>query len=213
MGCDPWWSKYFLLLGGWFLGLLTKEISERITLWTRGPKLRLEFSNSEDCVTLTPEEFATNVRRDTASTQKSKRVVFFARIRVTNLKPRIATKCQGWLVDVEVDDGQGNFKPTIFKDSIPLIWSYNAEVETVDIAQGVNRYLDLVRIQSDLPGLQPQMRKHSGELLEILRYEHLFKANGRFRFTVHVSASEITPQTIRVIVTRGGEWPPQARLS
>ena len=120
MGSDPWWSVYPpLLVGslfGWLLAMLTPVCSERITLWFRGPKLQLDFTNTEDCVTLTPEEFQVTL----VSFQK--RVVFFARIKVTNLMPRIATQCQAWLVNVEAGDGYGDFKPTIFKDSIPLIW-------------------------------------------------------------------------------------------
>lgn len=213
MGSEPWWSKYLLLLGAWLLGLLTKELSERITLWIRGPKLQLAFTNTEDCETLTPEEFQVNVAPNIASTKKDERVVYFARIRVTNPKSRIATKCQGWLVNVEVANGQGGFKPTIFKDSIPLIWSYNAQAETVDIAQGVNRYLDLIRIQDDSPGFEPQLRSHSGAVLRPLRYQHLFSENQTLRFTVLVAAQDIEPQKIPVIVSRGEQWPPQAQLS
>ena len=132
---------------------------------------------------------------------------------VSGLKPRIATQCQAWLVDVEAGDGQGGFKPTIFKDSIPLIWSYNAEVETIDIPQGVNRYLDLVKIQDDLPGFQPQMRSHSGDVLSPLRYQHLFSENGILRFTVLVSAQDIKPRQIQVVVSRGDQWPPKAALA
>jgi hypothetical protein len=171
---DSWWWKVLLgwLLGlfSWFLGLLTKELSERLTLWIRGPKLILEFTNTEDCETLTPEVYS-----NVAAGQTCQQIVFFARIRVTNLKPRIAMKCQGWLVKVEKGDEQGGFEPTIFKDSIPLIWSYNAEAESVDIAHGVNLYLDLVRIQKDVLGFQPQLRKYSGEFLDVLRYRPLFQ--------------------------------------
>jgi hypothetical protein len=193
--------------------LLSKELSERITVLVRGPKLRLDFTNTEDCVTLTPEEFQVDATTDAASMTKGKRVVFFARIRVTNTKSRIATKCQGWLVDVEATDGQSGFKPTIFKDSIPLIWSYNAEAETVDMACGVNRYLDLVRICDDSQGFHPQLRSHSGSILSPLRYQHLFNDNRTLRFTVLVSGQDVTPQTIRVIVSRGEQWPPRAQVS
>ena len=199
-------STVFKILVGWLLGVLTPLFSERITLWLRGPKLKLDFTDADDCLTITSEEFQVTL----ASFEK--RDVFFARIKVTNLKPRIATKCQAWLIDVETGDGQGGFKPTIFKDSIPLIWSYNAEAETIDIAQGVNRYLDLVKIQDNLPGFQPQMRSHSGGVLSPLRYQHLFGENGTLRFTVLVSAQDIKPRRIRVVVSRGDQWPPKAAL-
>jgi hypothetical protein len=213
VGNDPWWAKYLLLAAGWLLGLLTKELSEWITLWVRGPKLQVGFTDTEDCVTLTPEEFQVDGARSVASAQTGKRVVFFARIRVTNTKPRIATKCQGWLTNVEVRDEQGGFKPTIFKDSIQLIWSYNSEAETIDIAQGVNRYLDLVRIQDDARGFQPQLRSHSGNVLSPIRYQHVFGENRALRFTVLVSAHDVKPQKRQIVVSRGEQWPPQAWMA
>jgi hypothetical protein len=197
----------FGMFVGWLFGMLTPVCSERIKLWLFGPKLQLDFTNTEDCVTITPEESQVSL------SSFEKRDVFFARIKVTNLKPRIATRCQAWLVDVETGDGRGGFKLTIFKDSIPLIWSYNAESETIDIAQGVNRYLDLVRIQDDLPGFQPQFRSHSGEVLSPLRYRPMFSENGVLRFTVLVSAQDIKPRKIWVVVSRGDQWPPRAELA
>jgi hypothetical protein len=122
-------------------------------------------------------------------------------------------KCQAWLVNVERRDEQGGFKATVFKDSIPLIWSYNAEAETIDIAQGINRYVDLVRVQDDMPGVQPQLRSHSGHVLAPHRYEHLFHENGTFRFTVLVSAQDVKPQQIKVVVKREDQWPPKAEPS
>jgi hypothetical protein len=210
---DPWWSKYLLLVAGWFLGLLTKEFSDRISGWIRGPRVQLGFGETEDCVTLTPEEYYDQRGESAVGTKLKTRVVFFARIKVSNSKPRIARNCQAWLVDVETADEQGGFKPTIFKDSIPLIWSYNAESETVDIPQGINRYVDLVRIQDDVAGFQPQLRSRSGEVLNIHRYEHLFNTNGILRFTVLVSAQEINPEIIRIVVARISTWPPTAELS
>jgi hypothetical protein len=134
MGSDPWWSVYPpLLVGslfGWLLAMLTPVCSERITLWFRGPKLQLDFTNTEDCVTLTPEEFQVTL----VSFQK--RVVFFARIKVTNLMPRIATQCQAWLVNVEAGDGYGDFKPTIFKDSIQGTAQIAVEISFKDGAAG-----------------------------------------------------------------------------
>jgi len=198
---------------GWLLGLSTKELSERLASWIRGPRLKLQFTDTEDCVTLTPEEYQINHAPDVAATQTGKRVVFFARIRVTNPKPRIATRCQAWLIDVETSDGKGAFKPTIYKDSIPLIWSYNAEAETADIAQDVNRYLDLVRIQNDVPGFQPQLRSRSGAVFSPFRYQPLFRDNGTLRFTILVSAQDIKPAKIRVVVSRSEQWPPNAEFS
>jgi hypothetical protein len=64
-----------------------------------------------------PETYPVSLRNNTA-TEVRTRVVVFARIRVTNTRPRIATRCQAWLVDVERSDGLGGFKPTIFTGSI-----------------------------------------------------------------------------------------------
>jgi len=91
---DPWWAKYLLLLVGWFLGLLTKECSDRITSLVRGPRIQLDFGNTDDCVTLTPEKYEIQNAEHVVGTQQGNRVVFFARIKVTNAKLRIARHCQ-----------------------------------------------------------------------------------------------------------------------
>lgn len=145
------------------------------------------------------------VRRET-------RVVFYARLCVTNVKRRIAEECQAWLVNVEELNVEGRFDSTSFRDSVPLIWSYDAEAETVDIPQGIKRYVDLVRIQHDVPGFEPQVRSHSGEVLTILKYQPIFSKNGVYRLTVLVSAQEVRPQMIKAIVTRSDNWPPKAKL-
>ena len=187
MNGEPWWAKFGFLVAGWLLGLLSKELSEWITIWFRGPKLKVEFGDGEDCVTLTPESVSLAPDLSTSTDGVRLQVVFFARIRVSNGKPRTLTKCQASLVKVERADEQGGFNETTFKDSIALVWSYNAEAETVDIARGTNRYVDLVRIQNYASGFQPQLRAHSGDVFVPIRYVPLFNENGTLRFTVSVS--------------------------
>jgi len=212
MNGEPWWTKYALLVAGWLLGLFAKELSERISVLVRGPKLVVEFGDGEDCLTLTPEEHQEQINDHSVTVARKQRLVFFARIRVTNAKPRMASRCQAWLVNVESQDDAGQFRPTVFKDSIPLIWSYNAEIETVDIPQGINRYVDLARVRSDVDGFQPQLRSHSGEVLFPLRYGPLFTSNGIFRLTVLVSAQDVKPQQIKIVLSWDGAWPPRAEL-
>lgn len=203
------WSKIAFVLFGWLLGLLSKELTELISLWIRGPKLSVSFDDSEDCVTLTPEEYTVDTGPTTVAARPGKRTVFFARVRITNHKPRIARQVKVWLTNVERKQ-EGNFKPTIFRDSIPLIWSYDAESEYADVPKNVIRYADLVRIQSDSSEFEPQMRSRSGGILRPLRLEHLFNEAGTLRFTVVVSAENIAPQETKVVVTWDGNWPPRA---
>jgi len=207
-----WWSKIVFLIAGSVIGLFAKELSEWISVFVWGPKLAVEFGDGEDCLTLTPEEYQRQINESTVTISKERREVFFARIRVTNIKPRIASRCQAWLVNIESQDSAGQFRPTVFKDSIPLVWSYNAEIETVDIPQGINRYVDLARVQSDVDGFQPQLRLRSGGVSIPLQYEYLFKSNGVFRLTVLVSAQEVKPQQIKIVLRRDGAWPPKAEL-
>lgn len=212
MNGDPWWTKYALLAGGWLLGLFTKELSERITIWVRGPRLRAEFEDAEDCVTLTPEEYQVRTGPSTVAARKGQRVVMYARLRVTNVKPRIAQDVRAWLVNVE-EQVDGEFQPTIFRDSMPLIWSYNAEVDSADMPQSVSRHVDVVRIQSDLPGYEPCLRAHDGTVLRPLRFKPLFERYGVFRFTVLVSAQDVAPQQVKLVIRWDGNWPPTASKS
>ena len=136
-------------------------------------------------------------------------LAFYARLCVTNDKRRIAQHCQAWLVNVEELNEESRFVPTTFRDSVPLVWSYNAEIDTVDIPQGIKRYVDIVRVQHDVPGFEPQIRSHTGAVLTILKYQPIFSKNGVYRLTVLVSAQEVRPQMIKVILTRGDTWPPK----
>ncbi len=212
MNGDPWWTKYALLFGGWLLGLFTKELSERITFWVRGPKLKADFGDTEDCVTLTPEEYVVQTGASTVATRAGQRVVMYARVRVTNTKPRIAQRVRAWLVNIE-EQVDGEFRPTIFRDSMPLIWSYNAEIDAADLPQSINRYVDVVRVQSDQPGYEPCLRAHDGTVLKPLRFAPLFARNGVFRLTVLVSAQDTAPQQIRLILSMDGNWPPKVHKS
>jgi hypothetical protein len=227
---------------GWVLGIFSGPLAHIVTIWILGPRLRVEFGPGEDCVTLTPEEYVVSGNSAMASSSSSsyphslyesraallpdlppgsvggvtlrrgKRLAFYARLCVTNDKRRIAQSCRAWLVDVEELNDEDCFVPTRFRDSVPLIWSYDAEADTVDIPQGIKRYVDLVRIQNDIPGFQPRMRSRSGEVLTILKYQPIFSKNGVYRLTVLVSAQEIKPQVIKVIITRSETWPPKAKL-
>ncbi len=60
-----------------------------------------------------------------------------------NDKRRIAQSCRAWLVNIEELNDEGRFMPTSFRESVPLIWSYDAEADSVDIPQGIRRYVDL----------------------------------------------------------------------
>jgi hypothetical protein len=229
---------------GWFLGSFSGPLTHLATIWILGPRLKLEFTQGDDCVTLTPEEYVEGFLTTSASTSRStttvmssgspwlrselkpveqtrhdaliparkRRVVFYARERVTNEKPRIAQKCQAWLVRVEEMNKDGEFKETAFKDSGPMIWAYHSEIEAVDIPQGINRYVDIVRIQQHVPGLEPRLRPHSGEVRRVVRHDPIFNKSGTFRFTILVSAQDVRLKESNVIITRDETWPPKAKL-
>jgi hypothetical protein len=192
---------------GWLLGLSSKELQDWLTKRVRGPLLSAAFDEQADCMTLTPETYFPDVSASAVSTKPQTRVVCFARVRITNTKPRPALKCRAFLSNVEqLKDGK--FVPTAYHDSIPLTWSFNAEIDSVDIPKGVRRYLDVVRIQSDQKGFDPQFRpKHIP-----LMYQHIFREYGTYRFTVVLSADDIAPVSVEVPIQWTGDWPPKVVL-
>jgi hypothetical protein len=115
-------------------------------------------------------------------------------------------------LQVERGDGTGGLQATIFADSFPLVWAYNKESETVDLPQGVIRYVDLALVRSDQRGVEPRFRAQTGDIVCPHRYQHLFAENGIWRFTVLASAQDLKPQKIRILVTRTDSWPPHAEV-
>ena len=97
-------------------GFSTAIFAEPIRRYLFKPNLKLDFDNNDDFVALTPEKMPSN--NDTIEIK-----AYYIRIKATNTKNVAAKDCKAYLVNIEKLDASGNFKPTIYCDSISLAWS------------------------------------------------------------------------------------------
>lgn len=192
------WSDLGVLVAGWLIGILTPILTHQLLVWLRGPKLSLTLDP-----TLTP-----------ARCGDDPTLLFFARIRVTNTKCRIAKDCRAYLSVIEKwNDDENSFTMTNYRDCLPLIWAYDQQTPTVDLPNGVDRHIDVVMYAPETPASTLQLYSSSHEHFVPSQYEHLLDNYGVFRFTVLVCADDITPERIRFKVEWDGEWPPEAEIA
>lgn len=174
---------------GWLLGLITPSLHRRIKIWLLGPKLK--YSVDENSLQPIPNGLD-----------------FYLRVGITNVKPLIAKQCRAFLVKVEEWDDK-NYKPTNYRDCLPLIWSYDTALVTVDIPRGVTRHFDIVRIGRDLKEFNLCLWSGTKDRLAPTQYEHFCKRRGQFRLTVCVGADEINSLEVKTEFLWGDEWPPK----
>lgn len=184
--------------GGLVVGWFAKIVSDLLPAWLFGPRLYLSFEDDGNH----KQVFKFQKEDDELEWIE----YLYCRIRVRNTRKRIATKCQGYLIGVEILQGDGTTKPTNYADSIPLIWSHAATSETIDIPNGVNRYLDVLKMDFDEFGLEPQFRNAKGEVVKIAAYDPLFDEIHNLRFTILVAAQDAKPRTF-VLDLKVGSWP------
>lgn len=115
----------------------------------------------------------------------------YVRVRITNSSNVGINNCQAWLVGVRRFENPG-YGRSEFRESIPLIWSYLPELETMHIPPGVAVHADVIRFHSTTTPV-PQLRHPSGGLHKLKLYEGLFAEQGRFRFEIIVSGDGMTP--------------------
>lgn len=174
----------------WFVGLISRELSEWIIVRARGPKLSLEIE-----ATHTP-------------TSPSGEAIY-ARVKVMNTKARLARKCRAYLICVEAWNEQTNaFEATSYREAIPLIWSYDRKIDAVDIPWGIDRYVDIFELVPTRIGVVPQFWKSDGEIPWILQYESIFRGRGKNRYKIAVTADDIPPKYKSFVITWNDYWPP-----
>lgn len=186
-------SSILKLIIPFLAGFLTAIFAEPIRQLIFRPELKLDFGDSQDYLSLTPEELADR-RRIRA---------YYIRIKVTNEKRIVAKDCKAYLVNIEKSDQFANFKPTVYCDSIPLAWSCQNKGEQyrgIDINKGFNQFLDIVTTREIADFFDPQIK------LKPFRYEDIFKDRGRFRFTIQVTAANADPKTLQLIFEWTGVW-------
>ncbi len=197
-----WGLGLISTLFGWVLGLISKPIADWVhTLW-RGPRLTLNVESN-------PHQFQFGETDNNTFRQHTYHEVYI-NVEVSNDKQRTAENCRAWLVNIEKHYG-GEFEPTGFRDSFPLIWAYDAKAESVPVAKDAVLRVNVLTIRDDRPGFTPRLRGDKGEVLSPKQYVSVFAENGTHRFTVLVSAQDTPTRCIRLCVEReDGQWPPKS---
>lgn len=184
--------KLFLsVVAGFLIAVFAEPLRQKLFK----PDLDVEFVDSRDYVTLTPE-----------SRNNPHIKAYYIRVKVTNRKRILARDCRTYLINIEKKDEKGKFLPTVYCDSIPLAWSLQYEGEQyrgLDIAKGVEQFVDIIKTikaRNDANSFYPQI------MVTPFRYENLFRETGTFRFTIQVSAANTDPKNIKLIFDWKGVW-------
>jgi hypothetical protein len=175
-------------------GFITAIFAEPIRKKLFKPKLKISFGDTLDYLTETPE---TGGGR-TIDT-------YYIRAKVTNEKKIIARSCKVFLINIEEKDEYGKFLSTIYCDSIQLAWSCQdytkgEQWQGIDLAKGVNQYVDLITTRSINESFDPQLK------VKPLRYLDLFRKSGAYRFTIQVCGSDADPEIIKLVFEWNGVW-------
>ena len=187
-------SEILAFLAGFF----TAVFAEPLRRFLFRPRLVVEFGETSDFVTYTPELHGIPGR-----TPKEGKAVYI-RGRVVNRSTNIARQCRVYLVNIESkSENTGDFERTAFCDSIPLRWSCR-EAEGVfrplDLPKEVNQYFDIVVRREGESALSPQM------MTTPFRYAQLFSNPGTYRYTIQVSGEGFTPVVLRLVLEWRRDW-------
>jgi len=183
---------------GAVLGFGAAVFAEPLRHWLYRPKLKLEFGDDPGCRARTPEQAQLPGPRPVQSIYEAD----YIRIRVTNTKPAIAKNCRAYLVKIEKADNSGEFKSTIYGDSIPLSWACRGTqaYDPLDLPRGVVQFVDVISTRSVSTDFKPEIKPIP------FRYIDLFRQHGVFRFTVQVSGENVRPKFIKIVFRWAGAW-------
>lgn len=113
------------------------------------------------------------------------------RVRIKNEGGIVARNCRAWLVGIDeeiVDPVTGVIlHSSFFEESLPLVWSYNPDLEAVSIAPGVTFNADVIEFEF-FP--EPQLRQSDGRILHPRQYQELFRREGTYQYRVQVSSDD-----------------------
>lgn len=174
---------------GWIVGFITAIFAEPIRNFLFKPKLELSFGTNQDFITDTPVQIS-------GGNYQAK----YVRVKVVNVKRRLAKGCRAFLVNFEMKDKNGNFQRTDYCDSLQLAWScQNPGNDAIDLPFEVNQFIDIFRATAKSNSFEPC-------LVPIpFRYSKLFQQNGVYRFTIQVAGEGLDSQKIVLILDWRGE--------
>jgi hypothetical protein len=112
----------------------------------------------------------------------------FGRIRVTALGRGTIRDVRGFLCSIErLSEGRPVKK--VFSEPFPLIWSYDEQIDTRDIVEGVPHLLDVVMCQEGMSALSPRIRNSVGYVEPTVLSDDPL-ASGEYRFSARVTSGD-----------------------
>lgn len=106
------------------------------------------------------------------------------------------------MVKVEKADDSGEFKPTIYSDSIPLSWACRGvqAYDSLNLPKDIEQFVDVISTRSVSTNFKIEIK------LTPFRYRILFQEKGKFRFTVQVSGENVESAFIKIVFVWSGVW-------
>lgn len=192
-------EKLGLTAFGAIIGFIGSLIAEGVQRWVYGPRLQLIFEDGNEAYR-TPTDIGIPKNADG----------IYIRLRVENVKPRVAKSCRAYLTRVERRVGD-DWRDTNFHDSTQLNWSGQQNgLMPLDLPRGVRQFVDLLYVLNPLPGVAHPLNQrhlHPTLAIELFQYAHIWSTdNANYRLTVLVSGDGVLPVSHRVIVEWNGIW-------
>ena len=185
-----------------FIASLLAEIPQR---WVYGPKLQLTFENNNEAY-----------RSATDYGNPKNADAIYIRLRVENVKSRVAKACRSYLTKVEQRAGNV-WQDTNFRDATQLNWSAQLNgLMPMDLPRGVRVFVDLLWVFNPLPGMTvtydgktPRNPRHLQPTLtiELFQYAHIWATtNAHYRLTILVAGDGVKPKSHMVVLQWNGVW-------
>ena len=176
---------------GFILGVGGTLTTERIGLWLKRPKIRVEFTPDEHCLRFSHAHVANGVR---VFETESK----FLRLRVSNESRFPAKNCRALLSDVRRYGSEQN-STLLLADTLPLRWAYLG-FQPIDLPGRTHFYVDLIS------ALQNDKHFKIGLEAEPLVLQNATRAEGKYSFDVSVVGDNFDPVSLRVCVNWKRDW-------
>lgn len=206
-------TSIWAFVAGAVVAFFSSAFSRVVSEWGKrlcfGPKLLLSFESSEHAKGFVVKTivFRTELAfpQTLANQGQTVQVTFdtcFVRVRVVNIKSRIASNCVPYLVGFKKKNDAGRFVDVGYCDSIPLRWSFSDDdaPHGIDIPCGVHCHFDVFSTDTEIPEMIPRLTTFPNS------YRNLFGGKGTFMYEILVTADGITPERISLMVEWNGVW-------
>lgn len=179
--------------GTWILG----NCSWLVYKWWTRPIIVVEFANSDDCVARFDK-----VRPSFGPIPRTPHQIVYARVRIRSVGVTWLTDCRAWLVGIERFDAEAQvYRQTVFQESVPLIFSYSPQLESIQVPENVVRHFDLIKLDTLYDQVEPQIKAMAPDVYEgiedwvyrPIQFRDLFRTQGRLRYRIVVTADGAKP--------------------